>query len=1604
VNASTGCTLSLTTVQNITVQQAPTLANAGVDLERCGSGSITLAGNLPAIGTGTWSIVSGTGGSFANINLNNTQFTGAAGQVYTLAWTISNGVCPVSTDNVIVTVTTPPTVFAGTNESICENNVFNFSTQSIGASASNFSSLNWTHTGLGTLFNSSSLTPSYIPQTGETGVITFTLQANPNGTCSFVQSTMQLTIFRTPVIDPVADVIVCSGLPIPAINFTTNAGGGELFVWTNTNTSIGLGASGIGNISSFSTINTTGAALTGLIEVEASRNGCTGPKRTFRITILPEPVVAPVSSITVCPGTPISIPLTSNVPGALIQWTNSMSSIGIGSSGIGSLNFTAASNTTGATIVANFVVTSTKDGCTSLGANQKSFTISIDPTPVMTNTVASRVITVCSGTALNFVPASNVGAATYTWFSNVVGAFTGVSASGTGSITDTPVNTGSTTGIITYTITPQAAGCVGASINFVVTVLPTPSADGVDVDLCTDSGPVNIFINSNPQNVVGTTFSWIADEDANVVGAVDGNGSTINQTLSLSSGTTGQVRYRVTPSANGCPGPEKIITVSLFKRAEVSAGPDLALCADTPSIPLQGSFNFTSGITWSRIVGAGSFSNPNDPVASYTFVNPAEINTTVRLRITANDPDGAGPCGSEFDEMLLRINPLPVVNFTGFPGGAPPQIAENGTPLTLTGNQIGGLFTILPLTSNIGTTVQNPPADQAQFDPNAAELGSNFVTYTYTNLEGCTNQVTREILVNPVTTLNFGILGATINANNEFELCQNSGKSTLVGNPAVGTGQFSEFNGVGAEPEASIMDNAIIFELGAFKINTDILPAGTYLIQYVYRDDNGNEPTPVTKVLQVRPAPIAVITAPNTCIEDDIQFFSTASSVGSPGTIVSWNWTLDVGVSRTSENPLYNYLTAGSPPGNKNIVLMVTASYPGTTLQCSNQTNKTIRVGNVPVVDFRWSAICTNDQTEFKDETVSAFSPITTFTWNFGDGDILTGNAADLVPGGTHGGRTSGTIQDPMHQYSSNGNYTVVQTVTTLDGCVNTKTQSVDILLGGTTEVIPTDVNPYVQGFDTDNGGWFAESIRLIGGSKVDSSWQWINPTAATLFNSGATGNYWATTYRNGTVNPDTYVSGEGSVVNGPCFDLTQLERPMVSLDYWCDAEANLDGATLQYSTDGGNTWEIIGPAVGLVGADRDQGINWFNGVGIPSNPGNQPVGNYGWTGKQGGWKNARFNLDMIPNTAIARDQVRLRIGFSASDLNESSNTYDGFAFDNVFVGEKSKNVLAEHFTNATNSQFADTYLNNLFDDQITFRGTTDFNHIQYHVVNPGADLLNQQNPDDPSSRSLYYNLSQPPRTLMDGIVNPPKFVGNPTDLTRVEIDRRALEDPVFDLQLDTIATNNSETIGVELVLESRVNFNSPLIVQVALVEKTVTNAQGTFRNVLRKHLLGVSGLTLSNSFVPGNPFTHMQTDIPIDVPTVNNNQLMLVAYVQNKNTKEVYQSTVLDIIYKRGRLITSVEEIPEDVLKATLNEVQLFPNPANKQFSFSTPGELPSGITWTLADQRGVILKTGDFSKLENGLLEVEISSLPNGFYHVLLKGSRGEVVHKRLVVMNQN
>ncbi len=104
VTPSNGCGIGTSRTLITTVYSLPTTANAGIDqtLAACAT-TATLAGNTPTVGTGTWSVVSGT----ATITTPSSATSGVTGLIVgataTLRWTTTNGGCTPSTDDVVIT-------------------------------------------------------------------------------------------------------------------------------------------------------------------------------------------------------------------------------------------------------------------------------------------------------------------------------------------------------------------------------------------------------------------------------------------------------------------------------------------------------------------------------------------------------------------------------------------------------------------------------------------------------------------------------------------------------------------------------------------------------------------------------------------------------------------------------------------------------------------------------------------------------------------------------------------------------------------------------------------------------------------------------------------------------------------------------------------------------------------------------------------------------------------------------------------------------------------------------------------------------------------------------------------------------------------------------------------------------------------------------------------------------------------------------------------------------------------------------------------------------------------------------------------------------------
>jgi subtilisin-like proprotein convertase family protein len=328
-----------------------------------------------------------------------------------------------------------------------------------------------------------------------TASVTVTPTYTNNGAgCAGTPITYTYTVNPTPTVNAVNNQTVCRGSNTSAVTFT-GATTGTVYNWTNSNTAIGLAASGTGNIPSFAGTNTTAAPITGTITVTPVYTNagvtCTGTPRTFTITVNPIPTVNPVASFPVCHNNVAAATFSGATTGTVFSWTNSNPAIGLAASGTGNISFTAI-NTTSAPVTATITVTPsfTNGGTTCVGI-PTSFVITVNPLPVVTTgTLPARVCISDTLVRLNGTPVggswSGFGISGY----NFVPPATAV---GAWPITYTYADANGCVNRATTTVTVQACEERNRDLdNGAVILYPNPN-----------SGQFNIRINSALFNVLG---------------------------------------------------------------------------------------------------------------------------------------------------------------------------------------------------------------------------------------------------------------------------------------------------------------------------------------------------------------------------------------------------------------------------------------------------------------------------------------------------------------------------------------------------------------------------------------------------------------------------------------------------------------------------------------------------------------------------------------------------------------------------------------------------------------------------------------------------------------------------------------------------------------------------------------------------------------------------------------------------------------------------------------------------------------------------------------------------------------------------------------------
>ncbi len=538
-----GCTG--TSQISVDVIPQPSTAVAGADQIICGT-TTTLDASSPSIGSGVWTITNGSGGSINNTSQNNSSFTGVAGNIYTLVWTVSNGSCTPTTDEVIISLIASPDISnAGADQSVCG------STASLEGNNPVTGAGLWTiieGTG-GTLSNSANATSTFSGVEGNIYTLVWTISNEP---CSSSADTVQISFTSPANVNAGSDTAICAGNTI-SLNGNVS-GSSSTGNWTTT------GDGTFDNSTSLNAIYNPGVndISNGSVQLILSStfNGpCNAVTDTVLITINGAPSVNAGTDQENCSGSSVNIDATTTGFVSSIEWTTS------GDGTFDNANLLSTVYYPGSNDISNGTITLYINVTSPCGNAIDSLVVTIYPEA---NVNAGPLQNICEGSTVTLSNASfNGGATSIEWSTSGDGTFddaTNVNATYTPGAND--IITGSVT--LTITTNDPAGPCVASYDYTEITISPAAGINaGVDQSSCEDVAvPLLAVLTGSTTSITWTTagdgiFSDVNDPDATYqFGPNDiSNGSVlITATTDDPAGLCGAASDEVTLTVNRLPG------------------------------------------------------------------------------------------------------------------------------------------------------------------------------------------------------------------------------------------------------------------------------------------------------------------------------------------------------------------------------------------------------------------------------------------------------------------------------------------------------------------------------------------------------------------------------------------------------------------------------------------------------------------------------------------------------------------------------------------------------------------------------------------------------------------------------------------------------------------------------------------------------------------------------------------------------------------------------------------------------------------------------------------------------------------------------------------
>jgi hypothetical protein len=698
--------------------------------------------------------------------------------------------------------------------------------------------------------------------------------ASKDGCTSNTTVISQITVAPTPIVNILSDQNVCNGGSTEAIIFASPVSNTTFSNWTNSNPSIGLAATGSGNINSFIASSTGVSVNSGQIRTTPSANGCTGTQTLVTtIFVRPSPVVNPIQDITVCANQLITVPaFTSNLPNAVYSWQNTNTTIGLTNAGNTPISSFTALNTFNSPNSSIISVSAAEPGC-SLGS-EIFFNVTVNPLPASPSNI-SGTANVCQGQAnVSFFVNNVTNAINYIW------NFSSNGATIQGTTNNVSVNFSNIASSGNLTVRGQNAcgeGPVSPIFPIVVNALPIATAGPAIAAIC-QGGTTTALGASVSGSATGGTWSTPSG------GTFNPNANTLNATWTPPAGFSGTATLTLTTSGGPCGTDTDTKQIIVTTVPVATAGPAIAaICQGGTTTALGASVSGSAtGGTWSTPSG-GTF-NPNANTLNATWTPPAGFSGTATLTLTTS----GGSCGTDTDTKQIVVTPSPIAT-----AGADVTICQSGTTAALGGNTSGAATGGIWSSSAGGTFTPNTTSLNATWTPPTGFSGTATLTLTTSGGSCGTDTDTKQIVVTPSPVANAGPSIASI--------CQ-GGTTPALGGSVSG----SATDGIWSTPSGGT------FNPNANTLNATWTPpagfSGTAVLTLTTTGGScGTDSN--TKQIDITPSPGPEISS---VFSYEIQANVYQFSISDTNDIESVNWTFPDGSSATGLETTYTFPQNGT--------------------------------------------------------------------------------------------------------------------------------------------------------------------------------------------------------------------------------------------------------------------------------------------------------------------------------------------------------------------------------------------------------------------------------------------------------------------------------------------------------------------------------------------------------------------------------------------------------------------------------------------------------------------------------------------------------------------